>query len=158
MQLSHCPCGSQQNYSECCRPFIENQAHPPNAECLMRSRYTAYVVGNMDYLETTAKGAALKNFNPTETKSWNDNIYWLGLKVISHQAFGNQAKVEFIARYQQQAIIHSLHEISNFDDIDGKWFYTGGVWKPSQTQRLSQNSTCWCGSHKKFKNCHAKKS
>ncbi|BBD09151.1 SEC-C motif domain-containing protein [Desulfovibrio ferrophilus] len=47
-----CPCGSGKEYTACCEPII-NGTPAPTAEALMRSRYSAYVVGNIDYIQTS---------------------------------------------------------------------------------------------------------
>lgn len=49
---TQCPCGSQQSYSRCCQQYHEGQA-APTAERLMRARYTAFVVGDADFISVT---------------------------------------------------------------------------------------------------------
>lgn len=50
-----CPCGSNKPFDYCCRPIVEGQKAAPTAEALMRSRYTAFALGAIDYLiDTTA--------------------------------------------------------------------------------------------------------
>ena len=48
-----CPCGNEQEYSQCCEPFIEGVKHAPTAEALMRSRYTAFVKKADGYIKST---------------------------------------------------------------------------------------------------------
>ncbi len=40
----HCPCDSGTPYNQCCQPLHEGVA-ATTAEALMRSRYSAYVLG-----------------------------------------------------------------------------------------------------------------
>ena len=47
-----CPCCSGIQYEQCCRPWHEGGA-PPTALALMRSRYAAYALGNIDYILAT---------------------------------------------------------------------------------------------------------
>ena len=54
-----CPCGSGKPLSACCGPYLEGKEDPPTPEALMRSRYTAYTQGNLDYIEKTMKGNTL---------------------------------------------------------------------------------------------------
>ncbi len=157
MDTKSCPCGRLKVYAQCCQPYLDGKMLAPDAESLMRSRYTAYVLNRMDYLEQTSAGPAKQNFDLQSTQTWNKSIKWLGLTVIYQQEMSDIAKVEFIARFQQQALIDAIHEISDFQRIHNQWFYTGGTWKPSHKQTLGLNAACWCGSLKKFKQCHAKK-
>ena len=80
--MKMCPCSSKKLYSECCEFFISGANLPITPEQLMRSRYTAYTLGNIDYIANTMCGVAAKHFNPTTTKIWAEKISWLGLKVI----------------------------------------------------------------------------
>ena len=48
--METCPCCSQREFESCCAPFLNGEASAPTAETLMRSRYTAYVRGNIDYI------------------------------------------------------------------------------------------------------------
>ena len=153
-----CPCGSLKNYVDCCQPYLNGQDSVPSAEALMRSRYTAYVEGNILYLEQTAAGEAKENFDQATTQAWNKTVEWLGLKIISQDTEDESATVEFIARFQHQNILDGIHEISRFKQIEGRWFYLGGTWKNFPKQQLSLNSPCWCKNLKKFKNCHGAKS
>jgi SEC-C motif-containing protein len=156
MHANFCPCGNPKTYANCCQPYLENEAFAPNAECLMRSRYTAYVQDNITYLEQTAAGEAKQNFDFVATQTWNKTLKWLGLKILAQQTKQGNATIEFIARFQQQAVIDGIHEISQFKCIEGRWFYLGGAWLNFPKQNLSLNSPCWCGAPKKFKNCHVK--
>ena len=49
----HCPCGNSQSYAACCGRYLDGNETAPTAEALMRSRYTAFVRGDIDYLEET---------------------------------------------------------------------------------------------------------
>lgn len=94
-----------------------------SAEQLMRSRYSAYVLGLGDFLAATwhadTRPAAI-NVDSTESRTTK----WLGLDVKRHTTEGNQAIVEFIARYRVGGgSAQRLHEISRFARIDGCWYY-----------------------------------
>jgi len=123
-----CPCGTGTPYSGCCGSFIEGTATPETAEALMRSRYTAYVLGRADYLQAT--------WHPTTRKSDLDldsPVTWLGLKVVSTRdgnSTDKQGWVEFIARYKIGGRAHRLHEISRFVRRDGFWVYVSGELNP----------------------------
>ena len=118
-----CPCGSRRDYTDCCGRFHAG-AIAPDAETLMRSRYSAYVRGDSAYLlaswhpDTRPDAADLEAARGTR---------WLGLEVRRHVADGDEARVEFVARYRiggGPAV--RLHEISRFRREQGRWYYLDG--------------------------------
>lgn len=118
-----CPCSSGKLYAECCRPW-HHDSPAPCAEALMRSRYTAYVLKLESYLLQTwhpeTRPASLELAEDRQTK-------WLGLEVKRSESTGeNTAVVEFVARYKVNGKAEQLHEISNFINIDQKWYYIDG--------------------------------
>lgn len=117
-----CPCGSGKNYAACCGRFIEEGMVPQSAEELMRSRYSAYVVKNEDYLKATWHATT----RPSEPVLQEDGGKWLGLEVRRHVPAGDSATVEFVARYKMAGRAHRMHEISNFVREDGRWYYVDG--------------------------------
>ncbi|MGE5649517.1 MAG: YchJ family protein [Bacillota bacterium] len=121
-QAMPCPCGSGRSYAACCGRFIEEGIAPQTADELMRSRYSAYVVGNEAYLKSTWHPST----RPVEPVVENDGGKWLGLEVRRHVPAGDKATVEFVARYKVGGRAHRLHEISNFVREDGRWFYVDG--------------------------------
>ena len=131
-----CPCGGVA-LAACCGPFLAGEAVPLSAEALMRSRYTAYTLGNEAYLQATwhpSTRPAGPIINP------NEKLQWLGLEVKSalrlRQRKANLPEspdsdtVEFIARYKVGGRAHRLHELSRFvRESDGgtpRWFYVDG--------------------------------
>jgi SEC-C motif-containing protein len=92
----------------------------------MRSRYSAHVLGDADYLMATwhrdTRPAELELGDPAATR-------WLGLEVKRHAVTGpDSAVVEFVARYKVGgAPAVRLHEISRFVREDGRWFYVDGT-------------------------------
>lgn len=118
-----CPCGGG-GYARCCQPFHAGERAPPDAERLMRSRYSAYVLKLEAYLRSTwhprTRPAALDLANDSETR-------WLGLSVKAHQQTdADHATVEFVARYKIGGRAHRMHEVSRFLREDGRWFYVDG--------------------------------
>ena len=119
-----CPCGSGRPLAECCGPYLAGSALPPDAEALMRSRYSAYVLGNAAYLLATwhpdTRPASLDLDEGPPTK-------WLGLAVKRHEHGGDgRAVVEFVARYKIGGRAHRLHESSRFVHENGRWLYLDG--------------------------------
>ena len=124
-----CPCGSGVPYTQCCAPYHTGTATAPTAEALMRSRYTAFALGRSDYLLATWH----PDTRPESlTLTSEDSIKWLGLQVKRHQVTSpNDAIVEFVARYKfannLSGKAERLHEISQFNLIDGRWYYVDGT-------------------------------
>lgn len=115
-----CPCGGGA-YDACCAPL--HQGKPaPDAEKLMRSRYSAYVLRLEDYLLATWH----PDTRPSSLDLAADDSKWLGLEVKRHQADGESATVEFVARYKIAGRGHRLHEVSRFTREHGRWFYLDG--------------------------------
>jgi SEC-C motif-containing protein len=121
--VSLCPCGSSKDYAGCCG-LLHDGALAATAEALMRSRYSAYVLGLEPYLLATwhasTRPPALNLADESGTK-------WLGLEVRRHQqADDGHAVVEFVARYRVAGRGHRLHEVSRFVREDSRWFYVDG--------------------------------
>jgi SEC-C motif-containing protein len=111
-----CPCGSGTTYEACCGRYHDGQA-APTPEALMRSRYSAYVLGLSDYL--------FRTWHP-RTRPADLSVVpndWTGLEVL--RADGDE--VEFIARFSSAAGEGALHETSRFEERGGRWVYVDGV-------------------------------
>jgi SEC-C motif-containing protein len=126
-----CPCGGA-SYAECCGRF-HGGARPDTAEQLMRSRYSAYVLGLTDYLHRTWHAST----RPARDELHEDGgAKWLGLDVKRHVpaagANSDKATVEFVARYKVGGRAHRLHEISRFVREDGQWYYVDGSFPDSK--------------------------
>ena len=120
-----CPCGSARPYAECCGRFHAGEQHllAPDAERLMRSRYSAYVRGLTDYLLATwhpsTRPAALEPDPP--------GLKWLGLELRRHERQDeDHATVSFVARSKLGGRAHRLQETSRFVREGGRWFYVDG--------------------------------
>ena len=158
--MSSCPCGSTNSYERCCRPYLEEQQEAPTPEQLMRSRYTAYSLANIEYIKQTMLGKPLIQFNESEAKKWAEKAIWIELKVLDVALkTAEQGFVEFIAAFIEQNQLKTIHELSEFHKKEGRWFYVDGVPQGSpqkHARTLARNSPCPCSSGKKFKNCHGR--
>lgn len=153
-----CPCGAGRMYSDCCEIFISGQGNPSTPESLMRSRYTAYYLGDMNYISTTMKSPASDHFDENSAREWASKITWCDLKIIRTKHDALKGYVEFIASYLANGKKSILHEISEFQFVNGKWYYVDGIHpdKPSIppiAEKIGRNDPCPCGSNKKFKKC-----
>lgn len=132
-----CPCGRLQGsgpkakplaYADCCGRFIDHwDAQPaPDAEYLMRSRYTAFVRERADYL--------LATWHPSHRPASLDfdaAAQWLGLEVRGHWVKDvDHAEVEFVARHRLGGRAVRLHERSRFVREGGRWYYVDGDMLP----------------------------
>ncbi|MGD9591359.1 MAG: YchJ family protein [Candidatus Berkiella sp.] len=123
---NQCPCGQQLPFEACCQKYI-NGENAPTPETLMRSRYSAYVMSEVDYIANTMQGEPLKDFDKSDTKAWLNDVKWLGLKVIqAKQKSDKLGYVSFEARYHYQGKDLAICEKSEFHKIDNKWVYVGG--------------------------------
>jgi SEC-C motif domain protein len=159
---SPCPCTSGRSYGECCEPFLSGKANPPTAEALMRARYTAYAIGQVDYVASTDDPGSREKFDKTAAEAWSSKSEWLGLDVIAKEAGGandQEGVVEFAAKFKLGGKEHAHRERSRFKRIEGKWHYIDGE-KPAvkpfinEAPAVGRNDPCHCGSGKKFKKCH----
>ncbi|MEO0409758.1 MAG: YchJ family metal-binding protein [Cyanobacteria bacterium P01_A01_bin.135] len=151
-----CPCGSGKTLADCCRPYLLNLC-APTAEALMRSRYTAYCLGNVDYLLTTHHPLHRAPDSRQAIAGNVGRVTWLGLTVLKAQQGQPEDKagvVEFVALYWEGGQVGQLHERSQFRQQRGRWFYLQGEVLPPL--RTGRNEPCWCGSGRKFKQCHGK--
>jgi len=155
-----CPCGSSQTFQSCCEPYLSGSAEPPTAEALMRSRYTAYVKTNIDYIRDTYDPKLRHEFDDVSARKWSKESKWLGLKILSTEA-GRESdvngKIEFIAKYSVDGSAQEYHEIAEFRK-DKKWYFVDGVIPKiapivRQEEKIGRNDPCKCGSGKKFKKC-----
>jgi SEC-C motif-containing protein len=148
---SLCPCNSGLLYKECCQPLHQHTHVAEDAEKLMRSRYSAYHLGLVDYLLETLHPSKR---HPGEREALQESISqteWLGLKIIDHKEANNLAEVEFVAFYDDEPL-GQLRERSRFTREAGRWFYHDGLFLPPL--KLGRNEVCFCGSGRKFKQCH----
>ena len=146
----NCPCHSDQNFDQCCGRFISHRMIPENARLLMRSRYSAYVLSERDYLEYTWHS----DHRPQQL-NLDEDSNWLGLQVISFHPCGDRATVEFEARLLVSGKVDVVHENSHFVRQQGRWLYTSGeqLLPTFQPWSPGRNEACPCGSGKKFKRC-----
>lgn len=128
---SPCPCGRThglgKSYGQCCGRWLESDAPAPDAELLMRSRYSAFVLEREAYLLHTWHAST----RPISV-AFDPAVKWLGLEirrvVAPAVSAPDQAQVEFVARHKPLAApAVRLHELSHFVREAGFWTYLDGV-------------------------------
>lgn len=130
LPTASCPCGRLNarrqplTFAACCGPLLADRtAHPaPDAQALMRSRYTAFVLGDVAYLQASWHPST----RPVEL-TLEPGIKWLGLEVRQHRVLDtDHAEVEFVARSRIAGQGQRLHERSRFVREAGQWYYVDG--------------------------------
>jgi SEC-C motif-containing protein len=122
-----CPCGSGQTYGACCGLFHSGAATAPTAQALMRSRYSAFAVGDADYL--------LATWCPTTRPAsveLDQALEWRRLQIRGLSAGGEMddtGTVEFVAHYwdSTRGEYGRQHENSRFVREARDWFYVDAV-------------------------------
>lgn len=115
-----CPCSSGSTFQDCCRPVLGDARLAATAEQLMRSRYTAFTVGDSGHLFRTWHPRT----RPMEVEAGDPD--WLGLTILEVVAGGaddTHGIVEFEAVHRHGA----LHERSTFERRAGRWMYVAAV-------------------------------
>jgi SEC-C motif-containing protein len=133
----------------------------PTAEALMRSRYTAYVKTEIDYIYETTHRSQRDKFNRKESEEWSRKTDWHSLEIRRTDGGGQEDQsgvVEFIARYRKKAKMAVHHEVAEFKKEEGIWyFFDGRAPKYGQIKRdgvkIGRNAPCPCASGKKYKKC-----
>ena len=128
-----CPCGRLDarrrplDWAACCGRYIDHfsDTPAPDAESLMRSRYSAFVLQRADYLLATWHAP-----QRPPSVDFDPGARWLGLEVRAARATGDDtAEVEFVARHRIAGRAVRLHERSRFVREGGRWFYVDGVFE-----------------------------
>jgi SEC-C motif-containing protein len=154
MSSKACPCGNQQSLRHCCGRFHDGAA-APSAEALMRSRYSAYALGLVDYLVRSTLPAQQIGLDQQAIQSWSQGSTWLGLEVEQAQlAEGDpqHAYVTFTAHWLDDNGEHSHRERSAFVRNNSNWYFID----PTVELKLGRNDPCPCASGLKFKKCCAR--
>jgi SEC-C motif-containing protein len=152
-----CPCGSTVALAACCGRFLAGTPAPTALE-LMRSRYTAYARGAIDYLIETHDPDTRAAMDVAAATAWSRDTAWAGLEIVTTTGGGpddDVGVVEFIARGATRGVAFAHRERSRFRRVDGRWVYVDGATPPATAApRPGRNEPCPCGSGRKYKRCH----
>jgi len=124
MLATVCPCGSGERYDACCGRLHRREAEAATAEELMRSRYAAYAVGELDHV--------FRTWHPRtrpDTIEPDPALTWTGLTILDVVAGGpgdDTGEVEFEAAYERDATPGARRERSRFERRRGRWVYVDG--------------------------------
>lgn len=126
-----CPCGSGPEYQDCCGAIITGKRSATTCLELMKSRYTAFTMGEISYLKRSHHSQtrpSAKEFK--QTAQWIKSVQWMGLSIVNTwngEATQEEGKVEFKALYFEDGQMQQIHEKSLFQKENGKWVYVSGV-------------------------------
>ena len=159
--MSLCHCGSEKAFDACCGPILAGETQAATAEALMRSRYSAYCTGKIEYLGETLHPDHRHDHDTDATRRWAMNSQWLGLEIVSTEKGGendDDGIVEFIASFHEKGAQKKHHEVSRFQRLNGQWYYVDGDMVAPETvvreaPKVGRNDPCPCGSGKKYKKC-----
>lgn len=130
----------------------------------MRSRYSAFVTGDIDWIMDSHHSATVDEVDRGEVEQWANGSEWLGLRIRSTEAGAegdDEGMVSFRARYkvQGQQVDHVEH--AHFEREGGEWRFHSVVEEQEQQlvpvgpkSDVGRNDPCPCGSGKKYKKCH----
>tara|TARA_Y100000782_G_scaffold90970_1_gene99491 strand:+ start:133 stop:582 length:450 start_codon:yes stop_codon:yes gene_type:complete len=141
-----CPCGSGLDYAQCCRP-LHHGAPASSPEALMRSRYSAFVRDDADYVRASWH----PDTRPVEL-TLEAGEQWLGLEIVDAKQDGDSGQVHFGATHRDGDGFAVLEERSRFVRENGHWFYLDGQHTVTPL-KPGRNDPCPCGSGRKFKKC-----
>ena len=128
----------------------------------MRSRYTAYVLCDVEHLKRSLDPRWHATFDADGSKEWSEKATWKGLTILSTKGGGEgeeEGEVEFVARFEMDGEEQQLRERSRFRKRGGEWRYLDGKVKSNSEPvvasgpKVGRNDPCPCGSGKKFKKC-----
>ncbi|MDM1293147.1 zinc chelation protein SecC [Sphingobacterium sp. N143] len=120
---SHCPCGSGNSFGACCKAIHISHAAAAGAEQLMRARYSAFVVRNIDFLYNTFHPSTRRFQDKNAIRKWSVENKWMQLHILKTTF----QTVEFEAHYlntEMEVQIH--HEKSTFKKLGNLWYYVDG--------------------------------
>lgn len=155
-----CPCGSNLSFAECCEPVINGARETETAEELLRARYSAFVVGAIDFIVASTHSRTRKDIDLAFVREWSETSTWHGLDILETKPVNDDKTfVSFECRFTQNGEDKVHREKSLFEREDGEWSFVTGDELKNPTVRYEapkpgRNDPCPCGSGKKYKKCH----
>ena len=116
-----CPCGSGEPYDACCGPVVRNERPADTAEELMRSRYAAYALSDVDHVFRSWHPAT----RPDDLDALPD-LDWRGLEILD-VVDGGPADDAGVVEFRATHAGGTQHERSRFVRRGGRWVYVDGV-------------------------------
>lgn len=127
-----CYCNSQKSFEQCCQPLLSEKTMAETAEQLMRSRYSAYVIGDVNYILNTHHASTRPSKERKNILRWTKSVNWQRLEVVATQNGLEKdltGEVEFKAFFEESGKLECIHENSYFVKENKQWFYKTGTHK-----------------------------
>lgn len=161
--MDACHCGSGRDILNCCLPIIRGERTAETAEELMRSRYSAFVLGDVDWILASHHPETLDEVSRDDVEQWSSGSEWLGLRIRGTEGGetgDEEGVVHFRARYKVGAQQVEHVERARFLRHGGDWRFHSVIEDepvelvpvgPAST--VGRNDPCTCGSGRKYKRC-----
>ncbi|MEO9570287.1 MAG: YchJ family metal-binding protein [Polaribacter sp.] len=119
-----CPCNTLKLYNDCCKKAHQNIHSVATAEILMRSRYSAFVMANIEYLQKSHHSSTRpSNIEIKEILTWTKSVEWVKLEVLE----SSENYVEFKAYFYENGALNIIQENSFFEKENNHWVYKNGI-------------------------------
>ena len=128
----------------------------------MRSRYTAYVLGKIDYLHDSLAPEARHDFDRNMVTNWSTQSKWLGLKIVGTEE-GEPGDLRGFVEFSADFVMNGEHmrhderSLFRFDEADQRWYFVEEARRKGEPivkgAQPGRNDPCPCGSGKKYKKC-----
>jgi len=159
--MADCVCGSDREFESCCQPLLSGERYATTPVELMRSRYVAYTMQQVDYIVNTTIPSQQSKLEVDTIQEWSKESKWLGLEIHNTQKGGADdatGSVEFTARFEAGGDEHEHHEMARFERVDGRWYFDNKRSREAgepiiAEPKVGRNEPCPCGSGKKYKKC-----
>ena len=154
------PNTEQQALMERYGPFLRGERTAETAEELMRARYAAYALHQVDFILNTQHPEKREDADREGTERWSRESEWLGFEILRTERGGpedSDGLVEFTARYKLKGATITHRERAQFKKHEGTWYFWDGeqiAAPPAHKDTVvGRNDPCPCGSGKKYKKC-----
>ncbi len=127
-KMTNCYCGRTNTYTNCCAPIHTDIHKVITAEDLMRSRYSAFVKANGNYLMISHHSSTRPTHEKKEIVRWAKAVQWVKLEVLhttKGQVDDTEGTVEFKAFFFEKGQLQIIHENSKFIKENNHWVYLG---------------------------------
>jgi len=156
-----CPCGSQKELEQCCLPIIKNRQEAPTAERLMRARYSAFALGEIDFIISSHHSETATGIDRGYIAKWSKESEWNGLEIVKTEnglEADETGRVIFHAFYRRdrESISHSENAFFKKENNSWKFYDSEPLTNAPIVNKdppIGRNDPCRCGSGKKFKKC-----
>lgn len=123
-----CYCGSLKTYTNCCEKAHKNITEAKTDEALMRSRYSAFVMANGDYLMQSHHASTRPIKEKMAIIKWARSVEWIKLEILERTKGGAhdaEGTITFQAHFYERGNVDIIYEKSAFIKEDNQWFYLG---------------------------------